>query len=222
MTGIVLLLLARDPDGKLSHALDGKQLRFSREGLGISPTMFLSGYRNNCLSVNGFRMGLTKVGKILGAKGEGRVGIAFDVDIVGDDAVLYNVSREKIIGEAAPAIRQELRHAILRGLKETGIYDQLAESTKDVLALALERRTPKADNIARVEEKRLRVMQEEILTAVAGILPSGKWPLGLHRMVAAKLGIPNSWAWTAIGELRRRGVAEKADERQQGGGAQIR
>jgi len=208
LTGTVVLLLARDSDDKLSHTLDGEQLRFGTRG--IDPSAVMSGYHSNSVSVNGFRMSLKGVNKILGAR-KNRIAMLFDLDILGDASVVYDVSRERIIGTAGLLVREAFRTAILRGLEETGIYDQLADSTKEVIRRVL--RDTDHGKVATADSHwrptRLEKIDGELLQAVAKNLPSGAWPQGVHKTIASKLGISNGLASDAISELLESGAVTK-------------
>ena len=214
ITGIAVLLLGRSPDGKLSHTLDGEQLRFGGRK-GIDPAIVLTGYRNNSLSVNGFRMGLKKVARLLGTS-KNRVGMIFDIDILGDASVVYDVSRERIIGAAAFKVRDAFRTAILRGLEETGVFDQLADPTKGIILRSFKdtgQEMTDADSYRNWRPARLEKIDDDLLKAVAALIPSGPWPRGLHKMIAIQLGISNGLASAAISHLIERGaVTDPASE----------
>ena len=42
---------------------------------------------------------------------------------------------------------------------------------------------------------------ENVLLRTLDVLPKDSWPVGIHRMVAQQLGIPNSKAFNAISTL---------------------
>jgi molecular chaperone HtpG len=212
ITGTAVLLLARNPDGKLSHTLDGEQLRFGTTG--VEPSDVVSGYQGNSISVNGFRMGLKGINKILGTS-KNRIAMLFDIDILGDAAVVYDVSRERIIGASGPAVREAFRSAILRGLEEIGVNDQLSDPTREVirkvLLVAKQAATPSADDYERWKRMKFGRLDDELLNAVAESLPSEPWPQGMHKIVASKLGISNGIASRAINELLSSGRVTRPD-----------
>jgi molecular chaperone HtpG len=208
LSGTVALLFARNSEGNLSHTLDGQQLRFGANG--IDPSNVLKGYQSNAISVNGFRMSLKGINKILGTS-KNRIAMLFDLDILGDDSVIYNVSRERIIGDAGPAVREAFRTAILRGLEETGIYDQLSDSTKHVISKVLW--IAKQANAPNEDWRRMSFgkLDDDLLKSVAQNLPTDPWPQGLHKIIASKLGISNGLASRAINELLSSGAVKKPD-----------
>ena len=185
LRGIVLLLLARNDEGKLSHMLKNKQLRFgydqmSNHNISVVPNMVVSGYRNNCLAVNGFRMSLAGMTKILG-KGKDRIGLAFDLNVQGDESIVYDVARERIMGAGKQAVKTEIRSSIQRGLKELGIYDQLAPSTQKLIDGIFENEWPATDGSG-FRIKFTPVLDEHLLLKrVAKEIPSDRWPFGLHK-----------------------------------------
>jgi len=209
LSGTAVLLLARNADGRLSHTLDGQQLRFG--GRGIDTSLIVSGYESNAISVNGFRMSLKGISKILGTSKD-RIAMLFDIDVMGDDSVAYDVARERIIGSSGLLVRQSLRTAILSGLEETGIYDQLEDSTKDVIRVAL-KNTELGMAAAEAHEnwgpKRLGEINDDVLRKVAANLPASPWPQGVHKAIALELGISNRLASDAISELLATGAVTK-------------
>ncbi len=208
LSGSAVLLFARNSEGKLSHTLDGQQLRFG--GRGINPSSVVGGYESNTISVNGFRMSLKGVNKILGSS-KNRIAMLFDVDVLGDSSVAYDVARERIIGSAGLLVRQSFRSAILSGLEETGIYDQLEDSTKELIRTTL-RNTELSIAAAEApawRPTRLVQMDDELLKEVASNLPVGPWPQGIHKAIALKLGISNGLASDAISQLLETGTVTK-------------
>lgn len=92
MSGQVLVLFKKEPDGKLSHLRDRQFLRFGTTG--IDPSSFLLDFTGNRVTVNGFTMNLKKMNRALGS-GKNRLAILLDVDVRGDDDVEYDISRDR-------------------------------------------------------------------------------------------------------------------------------
>lgn len=204
--GTVVILLARDSDGRLSHLQDDKYLRIGKPG--VDPLTFLASFSGNRITVNGFAMSLKKASKILGA-GKNRLAMVLDIDIRGDKDVQYDISRERIIGSGKVVVVDALEDAILRGLRDTGVFERLTPGSQRAV-----------DRVRRVREEESRAIgflgsgrseqlrpgePEEILDRVEPLLPKGDWPPGLHRSIAQTLSIPNGLAYRAISTLILRG-----------------
>jgi hypothetical protein len=67
------------------------------------------------------------------------------------------------------------------------------------------------------EQKRGKtILTEDFIQTINQHLPAQPWPTGIHRIVAAELGIPSGRAYEAIHELIRRGVYTQQSEGAQG------
>jgi molecular chaperone HtpG len=213
LAGTVAVLLSRTSDGKLSHTLNGEQLRFG--GQGIDPQSVINGYESNIISVNGFRMSLKKMNRILGTS-KNRVAVLFDIDVLGDDPVTYDVSRDRIIGSGGTFVRESMRDAITKGLDETGIFEQLTDSTKALIQVASPDPEASGSWIHRQSTSRLaesRGISDDLLKQVTALLPRDSWPQGIHKTVAAQLGISNGLASVVISLLLETGAVTKPLDR---------
>ena len=190
----------------LFRSQDDKYLRIGKPG--VDPLTFLASFSGNRITVNGFAMSLKKASKILGA-GKNRLAMVLDIDIRGDKDVQYDISRERIIGSGKVVVVDALEDAILRGLRDTGVFERLTPGSQRAV-----------DRVRRVREEESRAIgflgsgrseqlrpgePEEILDRVEPLLPKGDWPPGLHRSIAQTLSIPNGLAYRAISTLILRG-----------------
>ena len=73
--------------------------------------MFLEGYGGNRITVNRFTMGMPKVSRVLG-RGKNRLAVVFDLEIVGDKDVEYDISRQRIVGQGRVAVMLALESAL--------------------------------------------------------------------------------------------------------------
>ena len=122
LTGSVALLFNVTDEGTLSHREDGQYLKFGSGGL--RPALVLSNYSGNIITVNGFRMNLKKVARILG-DGRNSVSIAFDLDVTDSANLTYHISRDKIVGEGAGMFKGWVREAVVKGITELGVLERL-------------------------------------------------------------------------------------------------
>lgn len=148
----------------------------------------LIGYGGNRITVNGVAMSLKRLGRVV-AKGFSRTSAVLDVELRGDARYQYDVARQRIVGTTAILIRDELRGAIKRGLRDTGIAARLRPGMLD---LDEGHRAPTAPDPA-------------FLVAVRNLLPKTAWPTGVHRLIADELGVSASKVWLAIGYLLESG-----------------
>jgi signal transduction histidine kinase len=197
VSGRAILFFYLRADGQLMHRdeLTGAMLKAQELG------EFLTNYQGNKITVNGISMSLKKLGSVLGSKGD-RIPGAIDVELLGDEDVKYDVARRKLIGQGVMIVRQELRSAIVQGLKDMGIYARLHAETLKAIADATQKLnvTPKGST---------RPVDPHVLSVVRDALPDYKWPVGLHHMLAEQLGISPGLVYRAIGALLETGSVRK-------------
>ncbi len=132
--------------------------------------------------------------------------MAFDLEIKGDEEVEYDISRERITGNGRRTVMQTIEASVYDGLKDTGTLDRLAHQTRRIVDLAMKRRD---DLTGRDLLTSAKVMQDaKLLEDVAALLPTGRWPPGLHKSIAERLGISNNQATRAITTLIESGRIE--------------
>ena len=199
LSGTVWILFAKTEQGLLSHLKGKHYLRLGAGKVGIDPNKFLQGYSGNRVSVNGFSMSLKKIGKVLGL-GKNRLALLVDVDVRGDDAVEYDISRDRIVGNGAVLVRTRLQNAIYAGLRDTGVLDRLAPETRSVV-----------ETSKTVYKLTDQVFDEQLLNDISKLIPDGIWVKGLHKMVAVRLSISNDLAWRALSHLATTGRVRHPD-----------
>ncbi len=192
MSGRVILFFFRTGDGKLTHrkgpeALKSEALRH-----------YLSEYRGNTITVNGISMALRKVGRVLGQR-ERRLSGVIDVELRADPDVKYDVARDRLVEVGATLARQELRQAIVLGLRDLGIANRLDEEAQKALE------SPREYYRYPIRDFRPFENEEVLLKAVMGEIPPGKWPVGLHRIIAERLSISPSLVYRAMSALLESG-----------------
>jgi molecular chaperone HtpG len=199
VTGTVAILFAKTPTGLLSHLKDGKYLRL---GHTLDPSDFPPGYSGNRISVNGFRMSQKKASRLLG-KGKSRLALLLDVDFQGDDAIEYDISRDRVVRDGASRARLLLGHAIYAGLRDTGILDRLEPLTRGVLE------SPFDETSTGFVLQPGSTADIALLEKVEALVPNGPWPTGLHKKIATELSISNGQANRALSHLIATGRLHK-------------
>ncbi|MFN0056019.1 MAG: ATP-binding protein [Planctomycetales bacterium] len=187
--GRTILFFRRVSDGQLTR-LEWKAEQLYR---------YLKAYSGNRLTVNGIAMKLRNVGRILG-RHTSRIAGVIDVELRGDADIKYDVSRDRLIGEGLAIARRDLRESILAGLSELGIVHRLDSAARAGLE-------PNSGALVDRKFGRVRPLEdEEVLAAVRQEIPARPWPVGLHRIVAERLGIRPSIAFRAIETLLAAGA----------------
>ncbi len=134
-----------------------------------------------------------------------RITGAIDIELIGDDDIQYDVSRDKLIGTGVTIARNELKTAIVRAAKELGYYDRFHEETKTAIEYI--------DSGKPVDPERRHSVQrldnESILSAVLKAISKDPWPPGLHRIIADKLEIRPHAEFKAISTLIEDGRLQK-------------
>jgi len=200
LRGSIALLLARQEDGSLSHKLENKLLRFSSREAKVDPFVLFEGYQRNRVTVNGFVMALSHASRIFGRTKEAR--IAFDLDVVGDSEIAYNVARERIVHGGAALVKQEMGAALLKGLNELGIFESMTPQTQAAFSPPLSRAQWIAQAGGPIED-------QVLLGKVRALMPEKGWIRGLPAEIAEKLGISRDTARLAIYTLLEKGRVEK-------------
>jgi signal transduction histidine kinase/ribosomal protein S25 len=199
MSGTVVLFFHVRSDGLLSRS-DGSGTVLIRNK---EMAAFLSDYVGNRLTVNGISMAMKKLGQILGAgsTGKDRFALAVDVEVPGKEDIRYDVARNKVVGSGVLSVRRELRSAIIKGLRGSNVFDRLDQETKSAME------SPKWPVISGAGAP--LDLPEEVLAAVRELVPKRHWPVGMHRIIADRLGISPSLTHRAISALIAAGLIHK-------------
>lgn len=207
LSGNVALFFTVNEDGTLSHLLNGHRLRIG-QGFApeiIDPNQVFDRYRGNRIIVDGFRMSLKKMTRIF-KLGTNKIAAVLDCELFGDPDVIYDVSRDRIIGHGARHTRNSIRSAIFQGLSEMGTLSRFTQETRDLVSHVLgtpESATPPYTTYIDYD------LDPELLEKVAKLLPKDRWPVHIHREIAQKLRISNSLAWRTITTLLNSGAVQK-------------
>jgi hypothetical protein len=201
ISGPVAILFGSGQDGLLSHTCQGHQIRLSSIN-GINPDALLDHYVGNRITVNGFKMGLKKVSKLLGL-GDDRLAVALDIDIRGDADLIYDVSRDKIIGTGRNEVQKSFREAVVSGLKELGIMEKMDIESRDLINRILESSPQQRPGILPTagSPSFKFVTDEDLLSCVIALMPAAPWPADLARSIAQQLNISISVAHRSIQTL---------------------
>jgi len=191
-------------DGRLSHLTNGEFVRTSRT---FKAEDYLIGFPGNKLSVNGFTMSVKGLSKIFG-RGRERLAVIYHLDLIGDEEIVFDISRQKVVGAGRLAVLNALEAAVYSGLEGLGILNRLEADTRRIFtAPTQDRHHPVGGDgfglpFAGVDN-------ESVLESVLALMPAGPWPIGLHKEIAKRLAISNGLASRAISTLIATGRLRK-------------
>lgn len=199
LAGSIIIILARTNDGKYSHLQDGQYIKIGP--FGIEPRKVFENYAGNLVTVNGLRMHVKKMLGLLTGKANrsaSRFAVVFDIDVIGNSEIDYDIPRNQVIGTGRTNLAREIWDALIIGLKETGVWDQLAAETRRVINGRISQLAgPSSDH----HDKFKLLNDRKLLDAVKALIPKNEWPQFLHKDIAMMLGISNSRASAAISTL---------------------
>lgn len=118
----------------------------------------------NLVTVNGISMRLKKIGSLFNYKRK-IMSYVVDIDIPGNENVVYDVSRQNIIGKGLNYVREEIIRCTKLHLETTGYYAQLTKDTID--------RFKKAE----FKFKSHDPLNKELLLVVEKVCPEGTFGL---------------------------------------------
>jgi molecular chaperone HtpG len=177
--------------------------RFAAFGhLGDFNTVFQR-YSGNRITVSGFKMGMKKQRAFHG-QGKAVLPLAFDIEIQADDSVVFDVARDRLMGETKPLIVNEFRRSIYRALLQGGILKRLDDSSKELVErILLAKYPPTASDRP--------ILDELLLGQVEALLPKSKWPQLVHKEIAKELNSTPSKVSRAISTLIKQKRVTKPD-----------
>jgi len=194
LSGIAVLLFGITDEDFLSY-LNNEQMRLKfAMKIGTDTTSVLEGYAGNRLTVNGVKMRIRQPDSLL-SFGKERIALAYDIDVVPDKDITYNVSREVLSGKGRRKVLRSFHQAIQRGLREMGVTERLTLGTQYLLIRIIYGRHPVLDE-----------PEETLLRKIASLLPKDKWPSAFHDALASKLGMSAALANGLLGRLVLTGI----------------
>lgn len=131
-------------------------------------------------------MGLKRTNRIFGKS----LKFAYDINIVGDDDVRFDVARDRIIGKGTTVVKSRIKFAIVAGLKESGIFNLLTDETQKYITSS-----------EMFHEYDMKLPEQDKILEVKNLIPSGQWPIGLHHIIAAKVNITPSMTYNVMSYL---------------------
>lgn len=172
-------------NGKLSINHNGSKLSFDEQN-SINPHHVFINYPGNRLTVNGFRMGLKRAHRLFGKN----LRFVYDINIIGDNDVKFDVARDRIIGRGTTIVKTRIKNAIVDGLHGSGIYDKLsADTVRYIISSEV------------FYESDLKLPSENKIEEIKALIPDGQWPIGLHHEIAQKINLPSSLTYNAMSYL---------------------
>ena len=207
-SGKVFMVFVVDDDGEtLDVSFNGRLLTLDafsvKDRLPVPAHYIFKTFTGNRVTVGGFKMQLPGIGKVLRHGSQMILPALFDIDITPGPHVNFDVARTRINDESM-LLRIRLKEAIQTGLSSQGVWDKLADSPKRVFAIKPEH-DPFRAKMEVLRSKNILETDEGILSRTLQVLPKDSWPVGIHRMVAQQLQIPNGKAFNAISTLHVEG-----------------
>jgi molecular chaperone HtpG len=201
LSGVAFLVL-RKVEGGLS--LFGPRRNHKTWFHDLTPDMIFDGYDGNRVTVNGFKMSL-KGQKRLHSIGKMVLPLAFDIEVQPDSSVMFDVPRDRLIGQTKPVIVNEFRSAVYRSSLQSGLIDKLDKESRRTFESILLNKFPPP------QEQRLRVpiKDEALLMRVKAALPKDSWPHGIHKLIAQEFDLRPNLVSRAITTLIDLGLVVK-------------
>jgi signal transduction histidine kinase len=200
ISGIAFLILRKTPEG-LSLVGPTKKKGWFHD---LTPELIFDGYEGNRVTVNGFKMTL-KGQKRLHSMGKIVLPLAFDIEVQPDSSVVFDVSRDRLIGQTKPVLVNEFRSTVYRSLLQLGILDKLDRPSRGILESILLSKFP-----PNLEYKfRAPIRDEVLLGRVQAALPKDHWPQGIHKTIARDLDLAPNLVSRTISTLIDLGLVSK-------------
>lgn len=159
ISGVAYFFFFRDEGGKLYHQ-DIKNMRvWDMDTLKIG-RLFDNLECLNLVTVNGIKMTVSKIGKLFNVK-RNIMPYVVDVNISSSSKIVFDVARQKLIGEGLDYVRCMIIDVIVKALKEEHIYEQLAEETQ------------KKFRNARIRFSKLEPLEPNLLAEIEKCCPEG-------------------------------------------------
>jgi len=212
LSGRIIFVFSRTPDGALSHRRDDKRIVLATGARGagilcIDPFRIVSSYPGNRIAVNGLRMSLRKLLRVFGPA-KARLPAIFDINVLGDPDVVYDVSRDRIVGPGAGIVRKALCEAIFAALTELGVLERMTKETRNLTTSVL---LQSLHDDFRLRAPQPKVFDEDLLDQVARRLPTTPWPKGIHVRIADELEISHGLCNRMISQMIGSGRIRKPD-----------
>jgi hypothetical protein len=195
--GRVVLAFGKIGD-TLVHDPGGLPMVFGSDGNRIRPFRVLDNYAGNRISVNGFLMNMKKTSRLFRSGGKRQIAFVYDVDVVGSPDVIYDVARDRIVGNGIYVVKNELRQSIERGLRETGVFNRLDPRTQKAIHGGPLGNEPE--------------IEEPILQLVADNVPQGIWPKDVAGEIANTIKLPKKVVGRAISFLLMTGRIKRLED----------
>ncbi len=139
ITGKAVLILAQTKHGKCTYLEASKHIRFIN--LMLEPPSILESYKGNTITINGFRIYVKRMTKLLTAqviKNSASLTLYFEIDVNVGAEISYDIARDKIIGSGRIKLAFCFWDALLKGLYETGIWDKIENNTQKIISNKLD------------------------------------------------------------------------------------
>jgi signal transduction histidine kinase len=211
LSGIAIIVLARDKEGRLTNIKDGRQITLLDTGQSaVNPYSLVREYKGNRLTINGFHVMTFRTKGLLRFPTGLRFVCIVDMDAAGGDGVEFDVSRERLTKKGEQYLREEFRTAIVTAFTETGVMDQLANDIRLSIPVIPLNDDEVRDRLANRLERPDAL--QDLFRSVVDAIPNGPWPRGLHSLIASRLHISSKLVSKVLQRLLESGVISKPNE----------
>lgn len=208
LKGIVVVLLYKNNDGKLTIYKDGQRFVFyGNKRATINPQILVKNYQGNRICVNGFKVDEFRTKNLLRFKTGLKFQALIDIDVMSGNGIELDVSRERLTRKGDMLFRREFQKSIITAFNETGVMSELDEEIKlsiPIIPLTQEELLKTLTNRDE-DHDALKGLYDSIIS----LIPDGKWPKGLHHQIANTLGVSSRLVSRVISGLLKTGTIKR-------------
>jgi molecular chaperone HtpG len=203
MSGEVVMFFHADADGTLSNRdQNNAMLVFGRNGL--DPVRVFKNYTGNRIAIDGFRMSLKKMSKLLSI-GKNRIPLILDLNISGDREIQYDVARDRIIAQGKFHVAIEFRESLLRALTQSNMLERLRPDTRKLVEDLIQ--IPAAEYVR--ARGYMDFDEREIARIIEDLIPDRVWTPELVGRIAPRLKIPPEIVNRILRQLLEQGLLSR-------------
>ena len=163
ISGYAYFFFFKDEDGKYYHN-DPNDVRVWDMDILKIVNLYDNPECVNMVTVNGIKMTVQKIGGLFNVR-KNIVPYSIDVNISSTSNVVFDVARQKIIGNGLDYVRCAIIDIIIKALKEEHIFEQLAEETQ------------KRFTYARIRFGKLEPLDRSLLVLIEKCCPDGYYAI---------------------------------------------
>ena len=161
MSGFAYFLLFEDEKGKLSYYDASGKYEWDK-GVLKKEVLFTNVDNMNQVTINGIRMQLSKLGSMFNYKKK-IMPYAIDINVISDSKIVFDVSRQRVIGKGISFIRNEILRIIFEQLEDNKLFERFTDETHRRL------------NISKFRYEERKALNDTLLQQVEEICPAGNF-----------------------------------------------